>query len=164
MLIFSQYVETLKWLSQQLNGMPYRIFHGDLREQEREETIRWFRESQGPCVLLMSLKAGGVGLNLQEASTVIMFDRWWNPAVEEQAMQRAHRFGRSRALHVFRFLVSDTIEERIETLLREKKILFKEYVEGAENADVPALSGGDLWQILGLPPPLGTNSKPRRKR
>ena len=87
-LVFSQYVQTLRWLSDQLDDMPYKLFHGGMREQERDETIRWFRESPGPCVLLISLKAGGVGLNLQEASTVVMFDRWWNPAVEDQAMQR----------------------------------------------------------------------------
>ncbi len=151
-LVFSQYVQTLRWLSDQLDDMPYKLFHGGMREQERDETIRWFRESPGPCVLLISLKAGGVGLNLQEASTVVMFDRWWNPAVEDQAMQRAHRFGRCRPLHVFRFLVDGTIEERIDALLREKRILFKEYVEGAENAEVPALSSTDLWRILGLAP------------
>lgn len=161
-LVFSQYVRTLRWLSGQLNGMPYRIFHGDLNEQNREETIRWFRECTGPCVLLMSLKAGGVGLNLPEASTVVMFDRWWNPAVENQAMQRAHRFGRLRPLHVVRFLISDTIEERIDTLLREKRNLFKNYVEGAENAEVAALSAGALWEILGLPPE--ENNKPSRRR
>jgi SNF2 family DNA or RNA helicase len=147
-LVFSQYVQTLQWLSNRLDDMPYKLFHGGMREQERDEAIAWFRESPGPCVLLISLKAGGVGLNLQEASTVVMFDRWWNPAVEDQAMARAHRFGRSRPLHVFRFLVEDTIEERIDALLREKRILFKEYVEGAKNAEV--LSTADLWQILGL--------------
>jgi len=151
-LIFSQYVQTLKWLSGQLNGIPYKIFHGGMHEQDREDTIRWFRESPDSCVLLMSIKAGGVGLNLQEASLVIMFDRWWNPAVEDQAIQRAHRFGRSRPLHVVRFLVDDTIEERIDSLLKEKKNLFKEYVEGADNAEVPALSRSDLWKILGLAP------------
>lgn len=149
-LIFSQYVKTLRWLADELGDMPSRLFHGEMKEDERDETIRWFREGDGPCVLLMSLKAGGVGLNLPEASTVVMFDRWWNPAVEDQAMQRAHRFGRDRPLHVVRFLVADSIEERIDTLLREKRGIFRDYVEGAENAEVSALSRSTLWRILGM--------------
>ena len=163
-LVFSQYVRSLKSLSKQIGDIPSRIFHGEMPEQMREETIRWFRECPGPCVLLMSIKAGGVGLNLQEASTVIMFDRWWNPAVEDQAIQRAHRFGRRRPLHVFRFIVDDTIEQRIDTLLREKRILFKRYVEGADNAEVPVLSSSDLWKILGMAPDAELRAKPRRRK
>lgn len=163
-LVFSQYVRSLKSLSKQIGDIPSRIFHGEMPEQMREETIRWFRECPGPCVLLMSIKAGGVGLNLQEASTVIMFDRWWNPAVEDQAIQRAHRFGRRRPLHVFRFLVDDTIEQRIDTLLREKRILFKRYVEGADNAEVPVLSSSDLWKILGMAPDAELRAKQRRRK
>ena len=81
-----------------------------------------------------------------------MFDRWWNPAVEDQAMQRAHRFGRDRPLHVFRFIVQDTIEERIESLLEEKRQLFEEYIDEAENASMSRMSNADLRLILGLPP------------
>jgi SNF2 family DNA or RNA helicase len=92
-----------------------------------------------------------------------MFDRWWNPAVEDQAMQRAHRFGRQRPLHVFRFLVDNTIEERIDTLLREKRAFFKEYVEAAENADIPTYSNNELLQILGLSPVQPAISKRRRR-
>ena len=146
-LVFSQYVQTLRWLSHRIQGMPHKIFHGAMGDHNRDEALRWFRESKGPCVLLMSLKAGGVGLNLQEASTVVMFDRWWNPAVEDQAMQRAHRFGRQRPLHVIRFLVDDTIEERIETLLREKRVLFTEYVE-AQRTPTCELSRGPTSGIF----------------
>ncbi|HTU22605.1 MAG TPA: DEAD/DEAH box helicase [Gemmataceae bacterium] len=101
-IVFSQYVQTLQWLSSRLDGMPCKLFHGALSAQERDDAVGWFRQEPQPCVLLVSIKAGGVGLNLQEASTVVLFDRWWNPAVENQAMQRAHRFGRQRPLHVFR--------------------------------------------------------------
>ena len=127
-LIFSQYVDTLTWLSQRLD-IPHAIFHGALTMEAREEMISAFRRSQGPRALLISLRAGGVGLNLQEASTVILFDRWWNPAIEEQAIQRAHRFGRRTPLEVIRFTVEDTVEQRIVEILEAKRTLFRDYVE-----------------------------------
>lgn len=151
-LVFSQYVETLKWISKQLN-LPYKIYHGGMKHEERDAAITWFRETDGPCVFLISLKAGGVGLNLQEASTVVLFDRWWNPAAEDQAVQRAHRFGRDRPLHVIRFLVEHTIEERIESLISQKRELFDQYVEQAENAEPIANSRRLLYKILDLPSP-----------
>ena len=129
-LIFSQYVKTLERLSNRI-GVPNDIFHGGLSIEMRERVLRTFRESPGPRALLLSLQAGGVGLNLQEASTVILFDRWWNPATEEQAIQRAHRFGRQTPLEVVRFLVEDSVEEKIEEVLGEKRILFDEYIATA---------------------------------
>ena len=129
-LIFSQYVKTLERLSNRI-GVPNDIFHGGLSIEMRERVLRTFRESPGPRALLLSLQAGGVGLNLQEASTVILFDRWWNPATEEQAIQRAHRFGRQTPLEVVRFLVENSVEERIEEVLGEKRILFDEYIAAA---------------------------------
>lgn len=151
LLLFSQYVETLEWLAPRLDGFPARIYHGGLSTQARDETLLWFKQNAGPCMLMVSLKAGGVGLNLQEAATVVMFDRWWNPAAEDQAMQRAHRFGRTRPLHVLRFIVDDTVEQRIAVLLQKKRVLFNEYVNEAENAEIEKLSHSDLRQILGLP-------------
>lgn len=163
-IVFSQYVETLRWLSVQLDDTRCKVFHGQQKEQERDETLRWFREAPGPCTLLMSLKAGGVGLNLQEASTVVMFDRWWNPAVEDQAMQRAHRFGRDRPLHVVRFLVENTVEDRINALLGEKRNLFREYVDGAKNAELPAKSNSALWRVLGLAPDVKDATRVRGRK
>lgn len=129
-LIFSQYVKTLERMSDKI-GIPNDIFHGGLSVELRERVLRTFREKPGPRALLLSLQSGGVGLNLQEASTVILFDRWWNPATEDQAVQRAHRFGRQVPLDVIRFLVEDSIEEKIDEVLREKKILFEEYINSA---------------------------------
>lgn len=126
-LIFSQYVKTLEMLSFQI-GIPNDIFHGGLPIEMREKVLRTFREGLGPRALLLSLQAGGVGLNLQEASTVILFDRWWNPAIEDQAIQRAHRYGRQAPLEVIKFLVEDSVEEKIDEVLREKRILFDEYI------------------------------------
>ena len=100
----------------------------------------------------MSLKAGGVGLNLPNASTVVLFDRWWNPAVEDQAIQRAHRFGRKEPLQVIRMLVVDSIEERIEKILKEKRIIFNEYINKAKIADISSFTKEDLIKILGISP------------
>jgi SNF2 family DNA or RNA helicase len=150
-LVFSQYVETLKWIAEQLH-IPCKLYHGGMKHEDRDTAIEWFRETDGPCVFLISLKAGGVGLNLQEASTVVLFDRWWNPAAEEQAIQRAHRFGRKRPLHVIRFLVKNTIEERIDDLLKEKQELFDQYVEQADSVDQKLISKSFLYRLLALPP------------
>jgi SNF2 family DNA or RNA helicase len=101
----------------------------------------------------MSLRAGGVGLNLQPTNVVVLFDRWWNPAVEAQAIGRALRFGRTSPLHVIRFLCDATIEQRIEEVLREKQVLFEELVNEAPNARTSSgLSKQDLARVLDLQP------------
>lgn len=146
-LIFSQYVETLERISSSID-IRHDLFHGGLTQDRRDELISKFREQTGPRALLVSLKAGGVGLNLQEASTVVLFDRWWNPAIESQAIQRAHRFGRQAPLQVVKFLIVDSIEERIEKVLNEKEGLFVEYVEGATSAPADRPSDDDLRRIL----------------
>jgi SNF2 family DNA or RNA helicase len=145
-IIFSQYVQTLLWLSSQLCDIPHDLYHGELSQDAREASLRRFIENRGPRLLLMSLKAGGVGLNLQAAATVVLFDRWWNPAVEAQAIQRAHRFGRLRPLHAIRLLITDSVEERIDNVLAEKQLLFDRVVEDAPNAQIR----GALRKILGL--------------
>ena len=131
-LIFSQYVQTLLWLSARLN-IRHDVYHGQLDATTRETIIEEFERRPGPSALLLSYGAGGVGLNLQAASTVILFDRWWNPAIEQQAVQRAHRFGRDRPLTVIRLLVEDTVEQRIAEIIDEKSDVFREYVEDAES-------------------------------
>lgn len=161
-IVFSQYVETLRWLSQHLGEFPHELFHGGLNDDDREAVLHRFRQEPGPRAILISLKAGGVGLNLQEASTVVLFDRWWNPATEDQAIQRAHRFGRTRPLHVIRFIVQDSIEERIDELLRDKRDIFDQYITNAESAEVPRLSTTDLWRILNMTPPAAENKKPNQ--
>jgi len=151
LIVFSQYVQTLQWMSSRLDiQVPHEIFHGGLCEDAKEAVIKRFKQETGPRVLLMSLKAGGLGLNLQEASSVLLFDRWWNPAVEYQAIHRAHRFGREKILHVLRFLVVDSVEERIAEVLERKQTLFEQYVESAESASIPVLSRDELMGILEL--------------
>src|SRR5262249_18757631 len=135
-LVFSQYVRTLEWLLDEIGEMSTLIYHGGLGREERDDVVAKFKESATPVCLLISLGAGGVGLNLASADVVVMFDRWWNPAVEKQAAYRAHRFERSGPLHLVEFLVADTVEERIAAVLSEKQELFQEIVEEAEGAMV----------------------------
>lgn len=148
-LLFSQYVKTLEWLSNRL-AIAHEVYHGGLSADHREQMIGRFRQRPGPRAMLVSLKAGGVGLNLQDASTVILFDRWWNPAVEHQAVHRAHRFGKQTPLEVIRFIVEDTVEERIAEILKYKTSLFNEYIEDAPTVPAERLSDQDLRRILDL--------------
>ena len=123
-LVFSQWVDTIRRLSRRLERFGTLEFHGQVSPREREAVLQQFREDARRHVLLISYGAGGVGLNLQMASYVFLFDRWWNPAVEDQAINRAHRIGCSGPVTVTRFLMLDSIEERIERILQEKRDLF----------------------------------------
>jgi SNF2 family DNA or RNA helicase len=127
-IVISQYTDTLHWLSDVLD-LRTLLFTGDMSQRERDETLTAFRAAQGSAVLLLSLKAGGVGLNIQEATHVVMFDRWWTPAAEQQAVARAHRFGRTLPLLVYSFRVVDSVEDRIVTIAAHKLGLFEEIVE-----------------------------------
>lgn len=149
-LVFSQYVETLKWLSEAIDSVPTAIYSGEQSTAERDEALTAFEHADGSRALLISLRAGGVGLNIPSADLVVLFDRWWNPAVEAQAVNRAHRLGRLTPLHVVRFLVRDSIEERIDDILSAKQELFDDYVEAVDVADIPALTRNDLIHALGV--------------
>lgn len=129
-LIFSQYVDSLRKIASHIK-IEHEIYHGGLTMTQKDRTLITFREQPGPRALLVSLQAGGVGLNLQEASTVVLFDRWWNPAKEDQAIHRAHRYGRESPLEVIRFLIEDSVEERIDSVIEAKRVLFDEYVSKA---------------------------------
>jgi SNF2 family DNA or RNA helicase len=129
-IVFSQYVKTLEYIKQNLNQNAM-MYHGGMKTVEKDNVLKEFKDSKNPEILLMSLKAGGVGLNLQEASTVILFDRWWNPAVESQAIARAHRMGNKKIVHAIKFVTPESIETRILQLLHEKEELFEDVIEGA---------------------------------
>jgi SNF2 family DNA or RNA helicase len=123
-IIFSQWVGTLRWLARSLAHLDPLEFHGQVPSARRDEVIARFRDDARHHVLLASYGAGGVGLNLQFASYVFLFDRWWNPAVEDQAINRAHRIGARGPVTVTRFVTLATIEERIDQVLRQKRELF----------------------------------------
>ena len=130
-LVFSQFVETLKWISARIS-LPSDLLTGSMSVEERQSAMDRFKMDPAPRVLFVSLRAGGVGLNLEEATQVVIFDRWWNPAVEMQAIYRAHRFSREKPLHVVRFLVAHTIEERIASILGCKENIFEDVIESQE--------------------------------
>jgi len=145
-IIFSQFVETLDWISERMK-ISHCLLTGSMPLDERQKSINFFKNNPAPCVLLVSLRAGGVGLNLEEATHVILFDRWWNPAVEIQAIYRAHRFQREEPLHVIRLLIVDTIEEKIAEILNQKELLFDDVIESIET-EIPSFSQQEMMHIL----------------
>ena len=148
-LVFSQFVETLRWLSARID-IPHDLLTGSMSMAKRGEVIDRFQTGEAPRMLLISLRAGGVGLNLGKASHVVVFDRWWNPAVEIQAIYRAHRFDRDDPLHVVRFLIKDSVEDRITDILKEKENLFEEVIESTPTA-THRFTKKELMQILEIP-------------
>jgi SNF2 family DNA or RNA helicase len=146
-IVFSQYVQTLQWLKEETK-LPAEIYSGQMDSEQKDGVLSRFRDLPGPRVLFLSLKAAGVGLNIQEASHVVLFDRWWNPALEAQAIARAHRFGRTRHLHVFEFLIKNSIEESIHNIITHKKKLFDAIVDKAPNAQTSALTKEELLTAL----------------
>lgn len=147
-LVFSQFVKTLQWISERLE-LSHDLLTGSMSAAERQAAIHRFRTLAPPRALLVSLRAGGVGLNLGEATHVVLFDRWWNPAVERQAIYRAHRFDREQPLHVVRFLVQDSIEERVAEILDQKERLFDDVVEDVETA-TRGFTRRELMHVLEL--------------
>ena len=132
-IVFSQFVKSLQWLSERLQ-IRHDLLIGEMDMERRQVVMERFQHEHTPRVLLVSLRAGGVGLNLGEASHVVLFDRWWNPAVENQAIYRAHRFDRLDPLHVVRFVVRNSIEEHIASILEEKARLFESVIEEAASS------------------------------
>lgn len=134
-LVFSQYVSVgqniVKFLKKEFGTRP-SFLHGGLATKEREKEIGSFTEG-GPKVFVLSLKAGAYGLNLTKATHVIHFDRWWNPAVENQATDRAHRIGQTKTVCVHSFITEGTIEERIDNILENKKKLSDGILESGES-------------------------------
>jgi non-specific serine/threonine protein kinase len=135
-LIFTQFRELAEPLARFLEGVfgrPGLVLHGGTAVARRRELVARFQEETGPPFFVLSLKAGGVGLNLTAASQVIHFDRWWNPAVENQATDRAFRIGQKRNVLVHKFVCRGTLEEKIDSLIAEKAGLAQNVVEGGES-------------------------------
>jgi SNF2 family DNA or RNA helicase len=132
-LVFSQFVGHLKILREYLDGegVSYQYLDGSTPPQERGKRVAAFQGGEGDCFLI-SLKAGGTGLNLTAADYVIHMDPWWNPAVEEQASDRAHRIGQSRPVTVYRIVAKNTIEEKIVDLHAWKRDLAESLLDEAE--------------------------------
>jgi SNF2 family DNA or RNA helicase len=136
-IIFSQWVKPLEFLAREIAEYGALLFHGQIPPRERQATLERFQRDPSFHVLLMSYGTGSVGLNLQFANYVFLFDRWWNPAVEDQAINRAHRIGQRNSVFVTRFLTPGTIEERIAEVLEKKRQLFNDLIE--QNGRPPSL-------------------------
>ena len=153
-LVFSQFRETVVELASRLSDIGPLVYHGGLSQRERDHVLSEFRIDPNRRLLLMTLRAGGVGLNLQEASYVVHFDRWWNPAVELQAEDRAHRIGQKRGLLVTRFIAANTVEEKIRDILDRKRVLFDIVVNQSVQAEATGLTPEELFGLLDLSPSL----------
>jgi len=152
-LVFSQYTDATfgaRAIAAHLARFRPLLYTGDMSVWERERIIRTFKEDDGHGALVLSLRAGGQGLNLQEASYVFHFDRWWNPAVERQAEDRSHRLGQQYPVHVYAYLCEQTIEERVEAVLRGKERLFREVVDGVTLDLRAMLTTSELFGLVGL--------------
>ncbi|MDI9470898.1 MAG: DEAD/DEAH box helicase [Bacillota bacterium] len=145
-LIFSQFVRMLDLLAAVCAEHGRACARLDGRTRDRQRQIDSFQTDPGIPVFLISLRAGGVGLNLTAAEAVILYDPWWNPAVEEQAADRAHRFGQRNSVTCYRLICSDTIESKVEELQQEKRELFSRLIEG-EGLD-GSLSTEQLFALL----------------
>ncbi len=154
-IVFSQWVHTLEELGDRLDRFGTIAYHGKIPQRQRERAIEQFRSDRSRHVILMSYGAGSVGLNLQFCEYVFLFDRWWNPAVEDQAINRAHRIGAAGPVTVTRFLTSGTIEERIDQVLAQKRELFEAILADAHSPRTCGLSQAEIFGLFDLQLPTG---------
>ena len=152
-LIFTQYAEMgalLKKFLQETFGRETLFLHGGVPREKRDEMVQRFQESKdAPPFFVLSLKAGGTGLNLTGANHVVMFDRWWNPAVEQQAVDRAYRIGQTSSVQVHYFCCKGTLEEKIEALIESKKHVADSVVSAGEQW-LTELSDDELHELFSL--------------
>ncbi len=153
-LVFTQFVEMghmLRLHIQETFGQEVRFLHGGTTRQQRDQMVQWFQNEQKGIskILVISLKAGGTGLNLTAASHVFHFDRWWNPAVEDQATDRAFRIGQKKNVQVHKMICTGTLEEKIDMMIERKKYVSKKVI-GTGEGWITEMSNDDLRNILAL--------------
>ena len=152
-LVFTQFRETIEPLTAFLGAIFGRaglVLHGGTPVAKRRELVKRFQEDELIPFFVLSLKAGGAGLNLTAASHVIHFDRWWNPAVENQATDRAFRIGQQRNVLVQKFVCRGTIEERIDQLIESKQQLVNDVLEGVAELLLTEMSDRELLDLVKL--------------
>jgi SNF2 family DNA or RNA helicase len=151
-LVFSAFASMLQFTRGQLEkrGLAYAYLDGSVKEKDRRLQVEAFMREGGPPVFLCSLKAGGVGLTLTAADYVILYDPWWNPAVERQAIDRTHRIGQRHAVTAYRMLTRGTVEEKIRALAERKREL-SEGVIRADAAMAKSLTQEDLRFLFAEP-------------
>jgi SNF2 family DNA or RNA helicase len=151
-LVFTQFAEMGEIIRTHLHdtfGRETLFLHGGVAKAKRDRMVARFQGEGGPSLFLLSLKAGGTGLNLTAANHVFHFDRWWNPAVEDQATDRAFRIGQTRRVQVHKFLCAGTLEERIDEMIERKKAVASALVESGESW-LTELSTDELREVIAL--------------
>jgi SNF2 family DNA or RNA helicase len=153
LLVFTQFREMTaplaNFLTQQF-GQSGLILHGGTAIKQRQKLVEQFQDEEGPPFFILSLKAGGTGLNLTQASHVIHFDRWWNPAVENQATDRAFRIGQKKNVLVHKFVCQGTVEEKIDALINEKTALANDLLEGGSDTLLTEMDDKALLNLVSL--------------
>jgi len=150
-ILFSQWTRTIDWLEPRMSQFGPLVYHGGVPTKRREPILERFREDPDAHILLMSYGTGAVGLNLQFAGYVFLYDRWWNPAIEDQAINRAHRIGVKNPVIITRFISKNTIEERIDRILREKRELFEAVLGDGDNSDVSlSMNASEIFGLFDL--------------
>ncbi len=165
-LLFSQYTDDsfgVGAISTALSDFQPLVYTGGMSTPERDSVIQRFKSNSEHRALILSLRAGGVGLNLQEASYVFHVDRWWNPAVERQAEDRTHRIGQVVPVTVFKYTCEGTIEERIQAVLAEKQQLFDEIIDDVSLDVASRLNRDEIFGLFGLEAPASAAER-RAKR
>ncbi len=152
-IVFSQWVDSIQRISRRLSRFAPLEYHGKIAQKRRDPILQQFREDANCSALLMSYGAGSVGLNLQFSEYVFLFDRWWNPAVEDQAINRAHRIGAAGPVTVTRFVSAATIEERIDEVLQQKRELFDVMLSQAHATTGSGLSESEIFGLFNLSSP-----------
>ncbi len=153
LLVFTQFREMIAPLSDFLAeqfSQPGLLLHGGTAVKKRQKLVEQFQDEAGPPFFILSLKAGGTGLNLTQASHVIHFDRWWNPAVENQATDRAFRIGQKKNVLVHKFVCQGTIEEKIDALINEKTALANDLLEGSADTLLTEMDDRALLNLVSL--------------
>lgn len=146
-LVFSQFVKHLQLLRNELDAMNIRYAYLDGATQNRSANIKEFKENDEVQLFLISIKAGGTGLNLVEADYVFLLDPWWNPAVEQQAIDRAHRIGQTKNVFIYKFITKNSVEEKILKLQKKKKNLFNSLIT-VEDSFEKSLTAEDIKALL----------------
>ncbi|MCP4099757.1 MAG: DEAD/DEAH box helicase [Planctomycetaceae bacterium] len=154
-IVFSQWVDSLEVIGKQLTVHRPLEYHGRIPSKQRDPILKEFKENPDRKVLLMSYGAGAVGLNLQFCRYVFLFDRWWNPAIEDQAINRAHRIGAAGSVTITRMIMAGTIEQRIHQILEEKRELFREILSDGDTPAKRGLSRNEIFGLFDLTTPKG---------
>ena len=159
-IVFSQWVGAIEKISESVQKFNPLQYHGRIPSKQRDPILEEFKNNPDRTVLLMSYGAGSVGLNLQFCRYVFLFDRWWNPAVEDQAINRAHRIGATGSVTITRMMMAGTIEQRIHDILESKRELFNEILSNDAQPTNRGLSRDEIFGLFNLSTPQGKIKAP----